>query len=167
MVIVKISATVAKLRVADETWIAMALLQREHPDRADFTVGEIVERARAEHITGSLRPGVYVHAYQHCVANRAPNSATLRMLYATGKTTRRLFREGDEADPKRKGRITPKPDAIPLKYRHLLEWYRSEYAPPREDAWLSTIRELAGSGREIFKGVDADDYVRRLREGWQ
>ena len=29
------------VRVADEVWIATALLQREHPDRADFSVAEI------------------------------------------------------------------------------------------------------------------------------
>ena len=49
------------LKVADEVWIAAALLHREHPDRNDFDVDEIVSRAREEAISGDLRPGVYVH----------------------------------------------------------------------------------------------------------
>lgn len=152
--------------VADETWIATALLHREQPDRADFTVAEIVERARSENITGSLRPSVSVHAYAHCAANLPPNPGMYRMLYATGKTTRRLFREGDDVHPKRKGKITPDPDELPPQYRYLLDWYHKEYAPAGQDTWLRGVRELAGAGREIFKGVDPDEYVNRLREGW-
>ena len=58
------------LKVADEVWIATALLHKENPTRGDFTVAEIIERARAENITGEMRSGVQVHAYLHCVANR-------------------------------------------------------------------------------------------------
>src|SRR5712691_12463157 len=57
-----------ELKVADEVWLAAALLHREQPDRADYTVAEIVERARQEGLTPDLRPGVYVHAVLHCVA---------------------------------------------------------------------------------------------------
>ena len=57
-------------KVADEVWIAVALLHRENPKREDFTVTEIVERARREKIAGGLRPGFQVHVYLHCVANR-------------------------------------------------------------------------------------------------
>ena len=71
------------VKVADEVWIAVALLQREHPGRPDFSVRDIVERARKEAIAGEVRPGVYVHALQHCVANRPPNPGRYRMLYAT------------------------------------------------------------------------------------
>lgn len=163
----KTTAATSHLLVADETWIATALLHRDHPDRTDFTVGEIVQRARVENITGSLRPSVSVHAYLQCVANRPPNPATYRMLFATGKATRRLFREGDEVLPKRKGKITPDPNALPSKYRYLLDWYHKEYATGGRDAWLRSVRELAGTGREIFGGVDPDKYVHQLREGWE
>ena len=47
-----------KTKVADEVWIILALLHRENPKREDFTVTEIVERARQEKISGELRPGV-------------------------------------------------------------------------------------------------------------
>src|SRR5262245_45668156 len=106
--------------VATETWIAAALLHREHPDRADFTIQEIVSRAEKERLTAKLRPGVRVHASTHCVANREPKPAQLRMLFATSKRTRRLYREGDPTHPKRKGRITPEPETIPPKYAYLL-----------------------------------------------
>src|SRR5881296_1193723 len=91
------------VKVATETWIAIALLHRENPDRADFTVSEIVERARKERVHEILRPGVRVHAVLHCVANVPPNPGRYRMLYATGKNTRRLFREGDDFHPERRG----------------------------------------------------------------
>jgi hypothetical protein len=83
------------LKVADEVWLATALLHREHPDRADFTVAEIVERARQEGLTPELRPGVYLHANLHCVANRPPNPGRYLMLVETGPNRRRLYRPGD------------------------------------------------------------------------
>ena len=49
-------------KVADEVWIAVALLHRENPKREDFTISEIVERARREKIAGALRPGNLVLA---------------------------------------------------------------------------------------------------------
>jgi hypothetical protein len=155
------------LKVADEVWIATALLHREHADRRDFTVREIIARARSENITGTLRPGVSVHAYLHCVANRPPNSAQYRMLYATGESVRRLFRQGDDADPKRKGKITPEAEDLPPQYRPLLDWYRTEFDGSATDNWLSGVFEMAGAGKEIFAGIDPDAYVRQLREGWE
>ena len=154
------------LSIAAETWIATALLHRENPDRDDFSIQEIVARARSENLTGALRPGVQVHASTHCVANRAPKPAKLRMLYATGKRTRRLFREGDDSHPNRHGKITPEPEALPPEYRNLLEWYSNEYSKPRGDSWLKGIFEMAGAGKKAFAGVDADEYVRQLRQDW-
>jgi len=122
-----------EVKVADEVWIAMALLHREQPDREDFTVKEIISRAKSEKITDELRKGVSPHAYQHCVANLPPNSDQYRMLYATGENTRRLYREGDATYPKRRGKITPEPQAVPAHYQYLLDWYRNEYASPKQD----------------------------------
>ncbi len=157
------------VKIADEVWIATALLHRENPDRSDFTVSEIVARARKEAIAGELRPGVYVHALQHCVANRPPSPARYRMLYATGKLTRRLFRKGDSFHPARDGAKTiPGADEIPSEFLYLLDWYASEHAPTQTKASpQNSILELRGLGKEIWKGVDPDDYVRRLREGWE
>lgn len=158
-----------ELKVADEVWLAAALLHREHPDRADFTVVEIVERARQEGLTPELRPGVYVHAVLHCVANRPPNPGRYRMLLETAPNRRRLYRPGDPADEARRGaKVTPARSAIPPKYHPLLDWYEREYAlhgglRPEADPLLA----LRGSGRELWADEHADQYVHRLREGWE
>ena len=156
----------SQVTVATETWIAVALLHREHPERGEFTVLEIVDRVKAERITGSLRPGVKTHAAFHMVANRSAKPAKLRMLYEPRRGLRRLFREGDEANPERTGRSVPKAEAVPSKYRYLLDWYRSVYNAPVHEPWLQGVQALIGAGREIFAGVDADQFVRQLREGW-
>jgi hypothetical protein len=125
-----------KIKVADEVWVAMALLHREYPSRTDFTLNEIVERAANEGIMDELRPGVYVHAALHCVANRPPNPGRYRMLYETRPKYRRLFRLGDSYDPQREGsKVTPNADEIPLRYADLLEWYES---------WCRSHGERAG-----------------------
>ena len=163
------AAVKRSLKVADETWIAAALLHRENPSRQDFTVQEIVDRAAREAITGELRPGVYVHALQHCVANRLPNPARYRMLFATGKTTRRLFRPGDAYHPARDGsKVVPAKEDIPEEYRHLVDWYLTEYVSKRTNAEKTDpILQLRGLGKEIWAGEDPDRYVRRVREGWE
>ena len=84
-----LQAVSTDITCATEVFLATALLHREQPGRADFTIQEIVSRASRENITGEMRLGVNVHASQHCVANRAPNPAKHRMLFATGKHTRR------------------------------------------------------------------------------
>jgi hypothetical protein len=84
-----------KLKVADEVWVACALLHRESPEAKDFSIEEIVRRAQQESPAESLRPGVYVHVVQHCVGNRPPSPGRYRMLFETGPGRRRLFRQGD------------------------------------------------------------------------
>lgn len=153
--------------VADEVWIATALLHRQHPERSDFTVGETVRQAEAAKVAGSpLRPGVQVHAYLHCVANKVPNSGRHRMLFETSKGRRRLFRPGDPCHPRRlSGKDVPLADDIPTAYRKLLDWYRNEYASDAgRDA--DPILSLRGLGKAIWADEDADAYVDRLREGW-
>lgn len=157
------------IKVADETWIATALLHRENPKRQDFTVREIVERAAREAITGELRPGVYVHALQHCVANRPPNPGRYRMLVETGRNTRRLLRPGDPYHPAREGaKSVPTKDEVPPEYEHLVDWYFAEYAArPSEAEHADPILGLRGLGKEIWGDEHPDKYVRRLRRGWE
>src|SRR5580658_912265 len=112
------------VKVADEVWIATALLHREQPEKSDLAVEEIVERARAEKLTDSLRPGVYIHAQMHCVANKPPNPGRYRMLFETRPRHRRLFVPGDIYDRKREGaKTTPVRGELPPIYRPLLDWY--------------------------------------------
>src|SRR5258708_1340262 len=112
---------IMKIKVADEVFLATALLHRENPDREDFTIGEIVERVAREKLSPDLRPGVRVHASLHCVANVAPNPGRYRMLYATGDRMRRLLRSGDPVHPERTGKILPDPEGIPPTYAALIE----------------------------------------------
>jgi hypothetical protein len=115
-----------RLKVADEVWIAATLRHREHPERIDFAVDEIVERARKEGLTPTLRGSVHVHVTQHCVANRRPKPGRYRMLLETGRGRRRLFRPGDPYDPAREGaKSVPHEEEVPSSYRGLLDWYRT------------------------------------------
>jgi hypothetical protein len=157
------------IRVADEVWIAAALLHRETPERDDFTIAEIVERARREGLTPGLRPGVYVHVLQHCVANRPPNPGRYRMLVETGPNRRRLYRPGDPLDAARQGaKMTPARSAIPVEYHALLDWYEKEYAGrPRMRPEADPLLALRGSGRNLWANEHADQYVRRLRGNWK
>ena len=158
-----------RIKVADEVWIATALLHRENPKREDFTVAEIVECVRRENISGELRPGVQVHAYLHCVANRPPNPGRYRMLYATGKKTRRLFRESDDFDLERRGgKVKPEKENIPIKYHPLLDWYSEKFVGKRKGLKeTDPILALRGLGKEIWVGEDPDEYVSRVRGGWE
>src|SRR6266849_4898255 len=120
------TVTKTQIKVADEVWIATALLHSEQPERADFTIEEIMERAKKAALNDSLRPGVYVHIVQHCVANRPPNPGRYRMLFETAAGRRRLFRNGDNYDPAREGaKIVPEQEDIPSHYAPLLDWYRN------------------------------------------
>jgi hypothetical protein len=158
-----------KVKVADEVWIAVALLHRENPAQLDFSIDEIVQRAVMEQIAGTVRPGVYVHVIQHCVANRPPNPARYRMLFETRPGRRRLYRKGDPYLQAREGsKIIPKPDEIPAGYRDLLTWYRDwSCAATIASSDSDPILGLAGSGKALWADEHADEYVRRLREGWE
>jgi hypothetical protein len=158
-----------EVKVADEVWIATALLHKENPLRVDFSVEEIVERARKENVTGTLRPGVYIHAQMHCVANRPPNPGRYRMLYETRPGYRRLFCVGDSFDPKRDGsKIVPHAPDVPERYRHLLVWHKVWCTGRSKDSSrFQSLLALEGTGRDIWSDEHADEYINRLREGWE
>ena len=158
-----------RIKVADEVWIATALLHRENPEQADFSIDEIVERAAKQRIAGLIRPGVYVHVVQHCVANRRPNPARYRMLFETSPGRRRLFHRGDAYNPDREGsKMTPAPEEIPSAYVDLLSWYRVwSKAETIASSATDPLMALAGSGKALWADEHADEYIRRLREGWE
>lgn len=156
------------IKVADEVWLAVARLHRQHPERPDFSIEEIVDVVRSQKLSGALRPGVYVHIVQHCVANRPANPARYRMLFESAPGRRRLYRKGDTYHPTRDGGKTlPAVEDLPYGYSGLAGWYRewSSNSPQRaveEDPLLL----LRGSGKHLWADEHADEYVRRLREGW-
>ena len=161
-------ASKSSVKVADEVWIVTALLHREQPTRSDFTVEEIIERCGRERIAGTVRPGVYVHIVQHCVANRLPNPGRYRMLFETGPGRRRLFRKADGYHPAREGaKFVPSPEDMPERYRSLLSWYREWCSASLELARATDpLLSLVGSGKRLWADEHADEYVQRLREGW-
>jgi len=91
------------------------------------------------------------------------------MLFETGPSRRRLFRRGDSYHPDREGaKITPEREDLPTGYNGLLNWYQgwssaASNNASKEDPLLS----LRGSGKHLWADEHADDYVRRLREGWE
>ena len=154
----------AAIRVADEVWIATALLHREHPSAVDFSLKDIQNRVAREHLA-EPRPGIAAHISVHCVANRRPDHGRYRMLFETGPSRRRLFRPGDPYHPKREGgKMLPDSEDIPGKYLELIEWYRRVWAHDRDG---DPLLALAVRHRDVWKKIDADDYVRRLREGFE
>ena len=155
----------AEIRVADEVWIATALLHREHPDAADFSSRQIETRLVQEGIAGGKRPGVASHISSHCVANRPADTGRYRMLFETAKARRRLFRPSDVYDPSREGgKAIPEREEIPAAYHMLLDWYSRNWAPAAGD---DPLLALAARHRKLWKSVDPDAYVRDLREGFE
>ena len=157
------------IRVADEAWLALALLQYEHPDRGSYSAKEILDRVKAEQANPELRPGVQVHIYLHNVANAEPNSAKYRMSYKLADDTYRLYRPTDAAHPARKGKMIPERDELPEKYHYLLDWYEREYCAARNTTTREEddpILQMWGVGKEIWADTNADDYVRDLRSNW-
>ncbi len=158
-------STIALVSVADEVWIATALLHREQPGRPDFEKREILDRVAQEGLVKPQRPGVSAHISSHAVAGKKPQPNDYRMLVETERGRRRLYREGDYSHPARKGKIAPSPEDLPSDYLYLLDWYASWMKQgAKVDAKHDPFLKLQG----IAKGVwneDAVAYVRRLREG--
>lgn len=182
---------------AVEVFIATALLHKEQPGRPGFTKQEILDRVQKENVYGEFRPGISPHISQHCVANIAPSPAKHRILFATGKSTRRLILPSDQADFRRTGKIFPDAEEMPEKYLSLLEWARQRYyggsfkmksdqpvsavhllplSPPpviseeppiRQHSPLQALLDARGIGIEMARGIDPDEYIRELREGWE
>lgn len=115
------------LKVADAVWIAAAELQRERGRDADFTVKEVIERARKDKELRGERPGIRAHVVAHAVADLPPNPGNYRMLHVTGRGRRRLFRSGDFVHEGRTGKAHPHRNDIPERYRSLIDWYEKEY----------------------------------------
>ncbi|NLE03791.1 MAG: hypothetical protein GX638_03175, partial [Crenarchaeota archaeon] len=117
------------ITLADEVWIATALLHTTYPNRSAFFNQEIEQKVKENNLYGIFRDvGVHFHISLHCVANKAANPCNYRMLYQNSNGTKRLFRSNDDYDPSRRtGKIIPNSLAIPPQYRYLLKWYFEFY----------------------------------------
>ena len=161
------------IRVADEVWLAVAMLHRRHPECMDFSIEEIMGFARSAkelRLLGPVRPGFYVHVIQHCVANRPPSPARYRMLLETVPGRRRLFRSGDPSHPEREsGKSIPKVEDLPEnRFRGVLDWYQ-DWSQDRVADRIKNdpLLALFGDGKDLWADEPADEYVRRIREGWE
>lgn len=139
----------AAIRIADQVWIAVALLHREHPDAEAFTAPEIIERVRREF--GQVSQAISPHIYLHCVANKPPNPGRYRMLFETATGHWRLYRPKDATHPGRTGsKCAPKPQQVPAAYHELIDWYETEYAMQdyifKEDDPLFKLFGIGDSG---------------------
>lgn len=161
------------LKLADEVWLTLAMLHRSYPRSPDFSIDRIMAFARSVkdlRVLGPLRSGFYAHVVQHCVADRIPSPARYRMLAETAPGRRRLFRPGDPYNPLRDGgKVSPNVGDLPDdRFQALLDWYRDWSQVSTESRIASDpLLALYGSGKELWADEHADDYVRRIREGWE
>ena len=116
--------------IADEVWIACAMLHCENRKRQSFKKEEIVGKIRLEF--GSVKPAHDVHLSLNCIANKLPNPANYKLLYLCDDGSLRLFNEyTDKAHPERRGKVRPVKDELPQKYHYLLEYYDFAYLKNR------------------------------------
>jgi len=156
-----------ELKVADQAWIAAALLHKDNPERPDFSVDEIKKMAEKE-FGRPLRPGVYQHIVNHGLAQAPATPAALRLFTQTGRGRRRLFRSGDEENPQRRsGKVHPEQNDLPDRYKALVQWYESKYSQrPGEvkkrspNAWLAFVGLIPAYDLQIMTDVIKADCER-------
>jgi hypothetical protein len=154
-----------EILVADEAWVALASLHRQHRERDSFSAKEIIESAKREKAHPEIRAGLQPHINLHNVANRAPNSARYRMFYRTERGTYRLWRPGDDSHPDRKGKAAPRREELPPQYHGLLEWYEKEYCRKSRDSGDEDdpVLQMWGVGKEIWEEEGGDAFIARER----
>jgi hypothetical protein len=133
-------------------------------------VGEMLERAKAEGL-GSRPESLRAHASGHAAANRPPGkNGKYRMVFVEADGRIRLLAPSDYVHPDRHQKMYPDRSDIPERYHELLEWAKGRIATGGESSggrWLEGLFELRGMGKEVWQGVDPDEYVRKLREDWE
>jgi hypothetical protein len=163
------------VKVADELFLIVALLQRENPHANSFTIAEILDRAVREGLGASRtdQRSLRQHAYEHAAANVPPGKqgGRYRMVFREEDNRIRLLRQSDYVHPARHQKFRPNLDEIPERYHELVQWaelWQKKGGEPKAAVkWLAGLHELRGLGRERWQGVDPDKYVRNMREGWE
>lgn len=112
-----------RVTLADQVWVATALLEQANASRDGFRKQEIRDAVAKEF--GSASSGVGTHISNHCVASVQPSSSIRhRMLTRARHGVYRLFRPGDLEHAGREGeKMTPARADLPAKYHALLDWY--------------------------------------------
>jgi len=165
------SYTKSHVKVADELFLIVALLHREHPKRNSFSIPEVLARALQEGLGGARadQKSLKQHAYEHAAANIPPGQGRYRLVFREADNSIRLLKQSDHVDPRRNGKQWPLLDDIPVHYHELVEWAKRRYERDTEKParWLDGLFKLRGMGKEIWDGVDPDRYISELREGWE
>jgi hypothetical protein len=152
------------LTTSNAVWIATALLHRQFPKREAFIYEEILRLVVELNLTNASEESVLQHVRQHSVANKKPQPNTVCMLFDPGGGTRRLFRRGDVASAGRnENRTHPEWGDLPAKFADLRSWYEDVWNKPAAGQETDPLLRLAGT----WKGEPADQYVARLRAGWE
>ncbi len=156
---------VLRVKIADQVWLALALLTKEQPVGQGFSANAISERVRVEF--GRVAPGIPTHISQHCVATKKPNPGRYRMITKTPDGANRLFRPGDPYHPDREGAKTlPSREEIDRRYQKIIDWYEHEYAPTLKilgpEAKLLQFKPVRGSGLHDV----AERHDEYLAEEW-
>ncbi len=123
---------------------------------------------RAAKVHPQFRPGAQWAVSLHLVANLPPNPARLKMLYKLPDRTYRLYRPGDYVELGRTGRSHPGSDDLPKQYHEWLDWYLAEYISDAQKASkdldaTDPLLMMRGVGKEIWQGIDVDEFIRQLR----
>jgi hypothetical protein len=161
----------SEMKVADELYLALALLHREQPQMEAFTVKEVVNRAAQEGFAARAT-SLSAHAHGHAAANLPPGkNMRYRLLFKQEDGRIRLLRSSDYVHPDRHQKFYPELRDIPERYHSLVEWAK-KYSEQAMDSdvrggWLAGLHQLRGLGRDVWRGVNPDEYVRSLREGWE
>lgn len=146
-----------RVKVADQVWVALALLTKEQPEREGFAASEIVDRVRAEF--GRVSPGILTHISQHCVATKPPNPGRYRIITRIDTGLNRLFKPGDPYHPDREdSKYAPGRDDLPPEHEALLDWYLIDYAKQLKvftlDSPFFKIPIKGGGPSDVSENVD-------------
>jgi len=144
------------IKVADQVWLAAALLHKEHPENTDFEAREIRQRAMKEFGHRDPHHSVWYHIITHCVAEKKANPGRYRMLHQTARGRRRLFRPDDEVhNDRRDGKTVPRKEEIPERYWDLLEWYKNDFS--RQNGTPAKARGDGKTWLEFVGNISAHD----------
>ncbi|MBI4338356.1 MAG: hypothetical protein HY680_00205 [Chloroflexi bacterium] len=158
--------TKTPIKVADQVWIALALLLRGNTEAEGFSVSQIKDRVRQEF--GHVAPGIEPHIRQHCLADKEPRPGRYRMLVKVAKDKYRLFREGDFFHPDRENAKTkPHREEIPELYHSLLAWYAEEYAPEVKYLSLDSLLLKVKPGRSGYTDVSVNHDAHLAQILWE
>ena len=117
------------LSAAIATWIAVALLHKEHGMNAIFSRDNIIEKTIEKKLCNVSWKTLSDHVSGYCVANSpTTTSSAHRKTYRVASGVYRLYRRGEPHHPTRLHcKIAPLPVQLPDEYKDLRRWYDEEY----------------------------------------